>query len=1030
MKHRVQRLIGICGVIAAAGSANAQVISAGEVIELVAPDAAQFAANDAERKAQGLAPRFALPQDVNFTPDNSGQWRRAANGDYIWTLRVVSRGAENLNFGFLQYNLPPGASLHIASTDGRQEIRPFTANDNKDHGQLWTPVLGTDDATIELIVGHAERDKVELMLGSINVGYRPFGERPAADIASRDGACNVDVVCPEGDDWRDEISSVGVISTGGSTFCTGFMVNNVEQDRTPFFMTAFHCGVRSGDAPSLVVYWNFQNSTCRPPGSGASGGPGDGVLDEFNTGSTLLAEGAASDFTLVELDQSPPESSEVAFSGWDNRFYEPLGVVGIHHPSTDEKRISFEFDQTTSVIGLTSSPEVPVNDSTHVKVPDWDVGTTEGGSSGSPLYDLNTKRVIGQLHGGTASCSSQTYDAYGRIARSWDNGTAGNSLQPWLDPNNTGAEFVDTLPARGLIVTPGSDVLSYGVIGGPFTDDTTVYTIENTSGVSLDYRVAIQSGGNAPVLINGGTSAITGTLADGTTAPITVTFSKDASTLGAGLYDSTIVFEDLTSGASVARTHELEVGLTSVEVGPASDFLAGGPVGGPFNATQTYTLTSERPTPPSFEVAADQPWITLNGQSGPLTINLTGEGDTANVEVGFSATAAGLPAGLVEGEVTFTNLTDGNGTTSRGVTLDVGRFRYAPDDVPQSITSNNSFTSSVFVPDDFCVADVDVSLDITHTFIGDLRVVLTNPVGVSVTLHDRTGGSSDDIVVTYDSSAQDADGPGSLDDFAGASSAGEWTLTVSDLAGGDEGTLNGWELAIASASGDCPTPVEIVAFPLDSDPGWARTGDWAFGVPAGIDGDPSAGATGANVFGYNLNGEYPNNMGIEYLTAGPFDFSDATNVRLIFERWLGVESSSFDDAQIQVSADGSNWDLVWANPGSTIQDSSWLTQSFNISSVADGQNSVFVRWQMGSTDSSVTYAGWNIDDVRFTGVVPTPVCDGDANGDGQVTALDISLVLGNFGSTGPDGDVNGDGQVTALDISLVLGNFGASCPTP
>ncbi len=58
------------------------------------------------------------------------------------------------------------------------------------------------------------------------------------------------------------------------------------------------------------------------------------------------------------------------------------------------------------------------------------------------------------------------------------------------------------------------------------------------------------------------------------------------------------------------------------------------------------------------------------------------------------------------------------------------------------------------------------------------------------------------------------------------------------------------------------------------------------------------------------------------------------------------------------------------------------------------------------------------------------ICPGDANGDSQVTALDISTVLGNFGQTGGSGqpgDVTGDGQVTALDISTVLGNFGNNC---
>ena len=76
--------------------------------------------------------------------------------------------------------------------------------------------------------------------------------------------------------YRDQIRSVAVISTGGGRFCTGFLINNVKQDKKPFFMTAAHCGITERKAPSLVAYWNYDNSTCRAPGSSRSGSRGDG----------------------------------------------------------------------------------------------------------------------------------------------------------------------------------------------------------------------------------------------------------------------------------------------------------------------------------------------------------------------------------------------------------------------------------------------------------------------------------------------------------------------------------------------------------------------------------------------------------------------------------------------------------------------------------------------------------------------------------------------------------------------------------
>ncbi|MBD3869039.1 MAG: hypothetical protein IFK94_13025, partial [Acidobacteria bacterium] len=89
---------------------------------------------------------------------------------------------------------------------------------------------------------------------------------------------------------------------------------------------------------------------------------------------------------------------------------------------------------------------------------DWDLGTTEGGSSGSPLYNQD-HQVIGQLHGGYASCSSQTSDWYGKLSVSWTGGgTNATSLEPWLDHAGTGQTSVNTLvPGGGCGSDPECD---------------------------------------------------------------------------------------------------------------------------------------------------------------------------------------------------------------------------------------------------------------------------------------------------------------------------------------------------------------------------------------------------------------------------------------------------------------------------------------------------------------------------------------------------------------------------------------------
>ncbi len=445
---------------------------------------------DVTRTELGLAPRYAVPEETFVTPDNDGTWEDIGEGRRLWRFRITSPDAISINLGFTRYRMPSDGRLLVYSADLGQVIRPFTAEDNAAHGELWTPPILSNDIVVEVTMSATSFSELELELTSINLGYRGFG----AGAALRSGSCNVDVVCPEGDGWRDQISSVAVISTGGSTFCTGFMVNNTAEDLTPYFMTANHCGIGAGNAASLVVFWNYENSTCRPPGGGASGGAGDGTLNQFQTGSFFRAGYSPSDVTLVELDSDPDPAWNVGYSGWDRGNQDGTAGIAIHHPNTDEKRISFENDplSTTTYLGNTSP-----GDGTHVRVLDWDLGTTEPGSSGSPLFDQN-QRIVGQLHGGFAACGNNDADWYGRVSVSWTGGgSASSRLSDWLDPLGSGATTTDFISLNTLCSDEGTvellsseyaceDTLTARVIDcgldlDPNGIDTVIITVDSTT---------------------------------------------------------------------------------------------------------------------------------------------------------------------------------------------------------------------------------------------------------------------------------------------------------------------------------------------------------------------------------------------------------------------------------------------------------------------------------------------------------------------------------------------------------------------
>lgn len=426
-----------------------------EVRSMPAVDVARLKAEDARNAGRKDLPlRFAAALPVDITPRNAGTWDEIDGDRLVWRLRIESRDALSLNFGFSEYRMPAGGHLLVYPSGlpkGADPalVRTFTAADNEAHGQLWTPIVPGDHAVIEVVVPRAKADELKLRLTHVNHDYVGFGRlaregRLTPQAVS--GACNIDVICPQGDGHRDQIRAVGAYSRNGSLACTGSLVNNTAGDRKMYFLTAHHCGVTTPSAAaSIVVYWNYENSTCRIPGSAASGQNGDGSLAQNQTGSVVRATSSGSDFTLLELDDPADPAFTLYWNGWDRRDTAFPGATGIHHPRVAEKRIT----HSSNPLVISGYFGAGTN---HLHV-FWDQpGTTEGGSSGSPLYSPE-KRVIGQLHGGLASCSTsgdEHSDYYGRVFTSWTGGgTDATRLSNWLDQGATGAEFIDGIDTSG-----------------------------------------------------------------------------------------------------------------------------------------------------------------------------------------------------------------------------------------------------------------------------------------------------------------------------------------------------------------------------------------------------------------------------------------------------------------------------------------------------------------------------------------------------------------------------------------------------
>ncbi len=215
---------------------------------------------------------------------------------------------------------------------------------------------------------------------------------------------------------------------------------------------------------------------------------------------------------------------------------------------------------------------------------------------------------------------------------------------------------------------------------------------------------------------------------------------------------------------------------------------------------------------------------------------------------------------------------------------------------------------------------------------------------------------------------------------------------------------------------------------MDQNPNWSTDGLWSWGQPIGGGGqygnpDPTSGATGNNVMGYNLNGDYESNLSEKHLVAGPYNLSGNQNTQLQFSRYLNVEQPMYDHATISVKSGNDSWQTVWTNL-SEITDDQWQAVSYDISTVADNSPELWVRWTMGSTDSAWQYSGWNIDDVYISTSIESGMV-GDVNCDGLVSVEDVLTIISSWGPC--EGvcaeDIVPDQNINVSDLLLVIANW-------
>ncbi|MFT7612325.1 MAG: hypothetical protein ACI9J3_001280 [Parvicellaceae bacterium] len=502
-------------------------------VKLVAPpvevmpafDMNQQLLEDSINNANKVGPwRFGFNHYVDLNLNNSGLWTSLPNGDRIWRIELKSANALTINLVFDLFDIPDGGFVYLYDKDRTNRVGAYTSRNNNPEQKLGTELVHGDHIVLEYYEPQAVQGQGQLKIGAVTHGYRELGTYANSlgnnlmKALNSSGDCNIDVNCPLGTGWEDQIRSVAMIVVGGNGICTGALINNVSCDFTPYFLTANHC--YSGS----IATWSFRFNWESPPGTescattAGSTDPG-GPYDQTSNGGTVRANDSGSDFLLLEMNMllAEAQSWNVFFAGWDNSETAPTQVTGIHHPSGDVKKICQDGGAIFDTWNFNGDPNTEV-----WRINDWTQGVTEPGSSGSPLFDQNG-RIIGDLSGGTAACSGTNdnggYDGYGRFGVSWTGGgSAATRVRDWLDPANTSTTNDGCDPNAPVsaddagiqsIVDPTGNLCGTG----SFIPQVELhnYGSASLSSVTINYD------------LDGGTNQVfnwTGTLASGGTTPV------------------------------------------------------------------------------------------------------------------------------------------------------------------------------------------------------------------------------------------------------------------------------------------------------------------------------------------------------------------------------------------------------------------------------------------------------------------------------------------------------------------------------
>jgi len=380
------------------------------------------------------ARRFANKFFVSVDMEHSGSTSILDDGTKVWRVGITSRGAYSLNLLFSEFDIPDQARLFVYSPDRSTILGSFTSQNRQKSGVFPVAPVDGDSIIVEYIEPEGVDFNGRLRISEVNHDYVGLRLLPRENAAL---PCEVDAKCDNL--HSDQSRSACLIVVDGTYYCSGNLINNTSEDGTPYVLTASHClfadyanpPIDASMAETSVFFFNYETPYCYSDIQGS--------LEQSVSGATVKACNTQRDMLLLELSEMPPVDYRTYYAGWNATDDISAPAYCFHHPAGDMKRISVENDlpYTSSFCTLVFKSK------SHWKIYRWDSGVTEGGSSGSGLFDGNN-RLIGALSGGASTCATTGDDDFYKLKTAWSpNFWEEENLEPWLDPKSTGSLLMD-----------------------------------------------------------------------------------------------------------------------------------------------------------------------------------------------------------------------------------------------------------------------------------------------------------------------------------------------------------------------------------------------------------------------------------------------------------------------------------------------------------------------------------------------------------------------------------------------------------